>query len=78
MPLVQSIEALLRRGQHQGVFRNGVDPVQLYVSILSLGYVHVSNKHTLSITFGRNLTDAAWLARRREHVREMVLGFLTV
>ncbi len=77
MPLVQSIESLLHRGQRQGVFRQGVDPVQLYVSVLSLSYVHLSNKHTLSITFGQDLTNAAWLAKRRKHVREMILGYLT-
>jgi hypothetical protein len=76
MPLVQSIRALLRRGQGQGVFRKRVDPVQLYVSILSLSYVHISNKYTLSITFGRDLTDIEWLAARRNHVREMILRFL--
>jgi len=76
MPLVKSIEVLLQRGQQQGIFRKRVDPVQLYVSILSLSYVHISNKHTLSITFGRDLTDSEWLAARRKHVREMVLGFL--
>ena len=76
MPLVKSIAILLRRGQKQGIFRKRVDPVQLYVSILSLSYVHISNKHTLSITFGQDLTDSEWLAARRKHVREMVLGFL--
>ncbi len=76
MPLVKSIETLLQEGQKQGIFRKKVDPVQLYVSILSLSYVHISNKHTLSITFGQDLTNAEWLRARREHVREMILGFL--
>lgn len=76
MPLVRSLETLLQRGQEQGVFRTHVDPVQIYVSILSLSYVHISNKHTLSITFGEDLTNANWLAERRKHVREMALGFL--
>jgi len=76
MPLVKSIETLLRRGQQQGEFHKRVDPVQLYVSILSLSYVHISNKHTLSITFDQDLTEAEWLAARRKHVCEMVLGFL--
>ena len=78
MPLVQSIETLLHRGQRQGVFQKGINPVQLYVSVLSLSYVHISNKHTLSITFGQDLTDPAWLAKRRKHVCEMVLEYLTV
>ena len=73
---MDSIKALLQRGQVQGVFRKNVDPLQLYVSILSLCYLHSSNKYTLSITFGEDLTDAYWLAERRKHAREMILCFL--
>jgi len=76
LPLVESIRTLLRRGQKQGIFRKRIDPVQLYVSILSLSYVHISNKFALSITFGQDLTDTDWLAARRKHVRKMVLAFL--
>lgn len=76
LPLVEAIEDLLQRGQAAGVFRRNVDPVQLYISILSLGYVHVSNKFTLSITFGQDLGDGDWLTARRDHVREVILGYL--
>ena len=76
VPLLESISTLLRYGQKQGVFRKNVDPLQLYVSILSLGYLHLSNKHTLSITFSQDLTDPKWLAARRIHVRELIMGFL--
>jgi AcrR family transcriptional regulator len=76
LPLVRAIEDLLRRGQTTGVFRRNVDPVQLYISILSLGFVHVSNKFTLSITFGQDLGDGAWLTARRDHVRDVILGYL--
>lgn len=78
MPLIGSIKVLLRRGQERNIFRTGVDPIQLYVSILSLSFIHVSNKHTLSITFGQDLTDRAWLKDRREHVCDVVLGYLRV
>jgi len=77
MPLVKSIKRLLLEGQQQGIFREKIDPVQLYISILSLSYVHISNKHTLSITFGQDLTDADWLAARRKHVQDMVMAYLT-
>lgn len=76
MHLVETIETLLARGRRQKLFRPKVDPVQLYISILSLSYLHLSNKHTLSITYGRDLGDPVWLAARRRHVREMVLGYL--
>lgn len=76
LPLVKGITDLLRRGQADGVFRRHVDPVQLYISILSVAYVHVSNKYTLSITFQRDLGDAQWLAQRRRHARQVILGYL--
>ena len=77
LPLVKSIRRLLLAGQQQGIFREDIDPIQLYISILSLSYLHVSNKHTLSITFGQDLTDADWLAARRKHVGDMVMAYLT-
>ncbi len=78
LPLVDTIKTLLQKGQKAGVFRKGVDPVQLYISILSLSYIHISNKYTLSITFNQDLSDAKWLAARRKHVCEMVSGYLAV
>ena len=50
------ISDLLERGVRDGVFRRGIDPVQLYVSIAALGYFYLSNAYTLSTIFGRDLT----------------------
>jgi AcrR family transcriptional regulator len=76
LPLVNAIRDLLERGQRAGVFRMGVDPVQLYISILSLSYVHISNRYTLSITFGHDLGDPDWLTARRNHACDVILGYL--
>jgi AcrR family transcriptional regulator len=37
-PLVGMISELLERGAQAGTFRQGVDPVQLYISIAALGF----------------------------------------
>jgi AcrR family transcriptional regulator len=76
-PLVALLERLLQRGQRAGVFRRGVDPVQLYISIAALGYFYLSNNHTLSTIFGRDLMQARALKRRLAHVSEVVLGYLS-
>ena len=75
-PLLEAIRDLLERGRATGVFDRDVDPLQFYVSILSLCYVHVSNRYTLSITFNRDITDPGWLDARRRHVQQMVLAYL--
>jgi len=75
-PLLEAIRDLLERGRREGVYARDVDALQLYVSMLSLCYVHVSNRYTLSITFNRDITDPAWLDARRRHVQQMVLAYL--
>ena len=75
-PLLEAIRDLLERGRATGAFDRDVDPLQFYVSILSLCYVHVSNRYTLSITFNRDITDPGWLDGRRRHVQQMVLAYL--
>jgi TetR/AcrR family transcriptional regulator len=76
MPLENAIRHLLRRGEEAGVFRAGVDPVQLYVTITAVSYLHVSNRYTLSAMFRKNLADPKWLATRRAHARDVVISYL--
>lgn len=75
-PLVDTLEELLRRGAAQGTFRSGVDPVQLYISIAGLGFFYLSNVHTLSTIFGRDLQSEQALAERGEQIVEVILGYL--
>ena len=77
LPLVASIENILRRGAAAGLFRSGVDPIQLYVSITAMSYFHVSNRHTLSAMFDKDLGEAKWLELRRAHAQDMILTWLT-
>jgi len=75
-PLVAMLSKLLARGARAGVFRRGVDPVQLYISIAALGYFYLSNNATLSQIFGRNLKSRPALADRLDHVTAIVHGYL--
>jgi AcrR family transcriptional regulator len=75
-PLVATLSEVLARGAREGVFRGGVDPVQLYVSIAALGYFYLSNNHTLSTIFGRDLLAPRAKAQRLRHMVELVQGFL--
>jgi hypothetical protein len=50
--------------------------VQLYISIASLGFFYMSNRHTLSTIFGRDLSAPAALQTRGDHIAEVVLGYL--
>jgi AcrR family transcriptional regulator len=73
-PLVETLRGILRRGQSDGLFRRGVDPVQLYISIAGEGYFYLSNRYTLSRIFGRDLMEPRALAARERHNAEMILN----
>ena len=74
--LIDTLAELLRRGRRAGVFRGGIDPLQLYISIAALAYFFLSNSHTLSAVFGRDLFSPAERKARLAHMTAMVLGFL--
>ncbi|WP_339630891.1 TetR/AcrR family transcriptional regulator [uncultured Sneathiella sp.] len=76
MPLVNTISKLLKRGETAGQFRPDVDPVELYISIAGVSYLYFSNLHTLSEIFGRDLSSKEELKKRRQHVVDVILGYL--
>jgi AcrR family transcriptional regulator len=75
-PIVGALREVLRRGEAEGIFRPGVDPMQLYITILALGHFYVSNRHTLSTIFNVALDTEAAIAEREAHISEVVLGYL--
>jgi AcrR family transcriptional regulator len=77
-PLVQMLGDVLERGRREGVFRGGVDPIHLYISIAGLAYFYLSNNPTLSTIFGRDLMSPKALAERLSHITEVVMGYLLV
>jgi AcrR family transcriptional regulator len=74
--LVTLLRDVLRRGEAQGLFRKGVDPVQLYISIAGEGYFYLSNRYTLSRIFDRDLMAPRALAGRSRHIADMILNAL--
>src|SRR3546814_8141857 len=54
-PTIDLIDRLLKRGAADGTVRKGVDPLQLYVSMVALSYFHLSNGHTLSVIFRQDI-----------------------
>lgn len=74
--LVGMLGTALRQGEAQGLFRKGVDPVQLYISIAGEGYFYLSNRYTLSHIFNRDLMAPRALAERSRHITQMILNAL--
>jgi len=75
-PLVAELGGILERGNKLGIFRTDVDPTQLYISIAGLGYFYVSNMKTLTVIFGRDLSQFAMIQEREAQAVQMVLDYL--
>jgi hypothetical protein len=75
-PLIALIDGVLARGVAAGEMRDGVDPMQLYISIAGLGYFYHSNIHTLSTIFARDFASEGERMKRRAHMVDVVLGYL--
>ena len=76
-PLVNLLAGMLKRGVESDEFRKGVDPVQLDISIAALSYFYLSNNHTLSAIFGRDLLSPAAFEERLEPIQGLVPGYVT-
>jgi len=76
LPLLATITDLLQRGHKSGAFRGDVDPMQLHISITALSYFHVSNRHTLSVMFGRDLAAANFMSQRHAHAKSLIMTWL--
>jgi TetR/AcrR family transcriptional regulator len=72
-PLIGMIQTILDRGVEAGVFRSGIDPAQLWISIAGISYFYFSNIFTLSVILSRDLQRKAEIETRRAHVADLIL-----
>ncbi len=75
-PMIQLLRDTLAAGVKARKFRRGIDPVELYISIASLGFFYLSNRWTLSAIFRRNLTTKEELDRRGKHIVDVIMAYL--
>ena len=73
---VRRMQHLLERGVKAQVFRKGLDPVQVNISIAAVGYYYLTNRFTGSIVFERDLMAEDALAARLEFNTRTILRMI--
>jgi AcrR family transcriptional regulator len=73
---IDHISRIYSRGVEEGVFRAGLDPVELHWQISALCFFNVSNRATFSMIFGRDFGAPAQLDRLRTNTVEMMVRFV--
>lgn len=74
--LKKTISELIASGQAKGLFRDDLDPVQVYVTITALSRFHLANAYSMSAVLETDLKDKAWRRLRLEHALDLLKAYL--
>lgn len=73
---ISIISDIYKRGVAAGVFRTGIDPMQIHLTISALSFYNVSNRHSIATVFGLDMNAEDALRERRTIVVDTVLRYL--
>jgi AcrR family transcriptional regulator len=76
VPAIDAVRTVYERGRKAGVFRAGIDALDLHMSISALSVFNIANKHTFSLIFKRDPDSPAAIVARRDSIVEMVVRFV--
>jgi AcrR family transcriptional regulator len=76
-PIIERLARVIASGQADGSFRSDADPVQVHMVIAALGLFNVTNQYTFGAIFQCDMGARGDVARRRDLVARVVLGYLT-
>ena len=76
-PIIDLLSHVIVRGQRDGVFRDGIDAVEIHKTIAALGMFNVTNQYTFGAIFRRDMGARGDVDGRRRVVADVVLSYLT-
>lgn len=75
-PVLVLLRTLIERGEKDKTLRAGLEPLHLYVALVSLCSFHKSNAYTLSCIFNADLLAPRWQDEQKLQAEEMVRAFV--
>lgn len=73
---ISTIRTIYSQGVADGLFRPGLDPLDIHITISAPSFYNVSNRATIRQVFNHDMGTAEAMARRRRSVVEAVLRFV--
>jgi AcrR family transcriptional regulator len=73
---IDMIREVYLRGLAEGVFREGLDPIDIHLTISALSFYNVSNRASIRQVFGHDMAAPDARRRRRQSAIETVLRML--
>ena len=74
--VLETMSRVYDRGVRKGVFRPGLDQIDIHMTISALSFFNVSNRFTFSKIFNRDIADPKVRSRRRSIVIDTVLRYM--
>ncbi len=73
---IEQLTAIIAAGQAKGLFRAGIDPVDLHMTFSALCFYNVSNRYTFKHNFGVDLTEETTKAKRRAQIIDCIMAWV--
>jgi AcrR family transcriptional regulator len=75
--VIEILRLIIARGEAEGSFRPGIDPVTLHMNMTALSFYNVSNQFTFAHNFGVDMSSADAVERRAVEVADILLAWVT-
>lgn len=75
--VIEILAQIIARGEAEGGFRKGIDPVELHMTISSLSFYNVSNQFTFAHNFGIDMSSPDAIGRRAKQVADIIIAWVT-
>lgn len=75
-PIIQQISRVLARGEKEKVFRKGIDPVELHMTLSALCIFSVANRHTFESLFDYDMTSRTARTQRKREIDELLWRYV--
>ena len=76
VPVIDAVGHIYQRGVKDGLFRKGIDPIDLHMNISALCFFSVANRHTFGLIFKRDMHSPRALRERRDTIVETIVRFV--
>ncbi len=74
--VIEMLRRLIQRGEADGSFRRGIDPVRLHMNMTALSFYNVSNQFTFAHNFGVDMSSRKAVAARAREVADIIVAWV--
>jgi AcrR family transcriptional regulator len=75
--IIETLQSIIARGETEGSFRKGIDPIELHMNMTALSFYNVSNQFTFAHNFGIDMSSSEAIGRRAKQVADIILAWVT-